>query len=54
MKSQPTETREALADDITAAQIEQLIAERKLDGTTSCKVVTENETRFLVCQWPLL
>ncbi len=54
MKSQPTETKEQLADDITAEQIERLIAERKLDGTTSCEVVTEKEKRFLVCQWPLL
>ena len=54
MNSQPTETKEELADDITPAEIEKLKAEKKNAGATSCKVVTENDQRFLVCQWPAL
>ncbi len=54
MNSQPTETREPLADEITPAQIQQLIDEKEEAGATSCEVVTENNQRFLVCQWPPL
>lgn len=54
MNSQPAETREPLADDLTAADIQNLIAERKGEGATSCEVVTEGNDRVLVCQWPPL
>ena len=54
MKSQPTETKEPLADEITEAQIEQIIVERKGTGATRCEVVMENGERFLVCQFPPL
>ena len=53
MNSQPAETREELADDITPEQIQQLIAEEEQEGATNCEVVTENGKRFIVCQWPL-
>lgn len=46
--------RAALADDITQALIEQLIDDEQSEGATSCEVVTENNQRFLVCQWPPL
>ncbi len=54
MNSQPRVTRQELADDITAEQIQQLIDERTGTGATSCEVVTENNQRFLVCQYPPL
>ncbi len=54
MNSQPRVTRQELADDITAEQIQQLINERKDTGATSCEAVTEDNKRFLVCQWPPL
>ena len=54
MNSQPAETKEPLADDLTPAQIQALITERKSSGATSCQVVTENNKRVLVCQWPPL
>ena len=54
MNSKPAETKEPLADDITAADIQKLIDERKQEGATSCGVVKENNKRFLVCQWPPL
>ena len=54
MNAETTETREPLADDITLEQIEQLIEERKGTGATSCEVVTENDKRIIVCQWPPL
>ena len=54
MNSKPAETKEPLADDITAADIQKLIDERNQEGATSCEVVTENNQRFLVCQWPPL
>ena len=54
MNSQSRETREALTDDITPEQIQQLIDERVGTGATSCEVVTENNQRILVCQFPPL
>ncbi len=54
MNPQSRETREPLADDITTEQIQQLINERKDTGATSCEAVTEDNKRFLVCQWPPL
>ena len=54
MSSQPAETKEPLAEGITAEEIEKLIAERKEQGASSCEVVMENNERFLVCQWPPL
>ena len=54
MNSQPAETTEELADDITPEEIEKLKAEPTQEGATSCEVVTENDKRFLVCQWPPL
>ena len=54
MNPQSRETREPLADDITKEQIKQLIDERKGTGATSCEVVTENNKRILVCQYPPL
>ena len=54
MNPQTRETRESLADDITPEQIQELIAERTGTGATSCEVVTENNQRFLVCQYPPL
>ncbi len=54
MNAETTETREPLADDITPEQIKQLIDERKGTGATSCEVVTENNKRILVCQYPPL
>ena len=47
-------TKEELADEITPEEIQQLIDEKKAAGATSCEVVTENNKRFLVCQWPPL
>jgi hypothetical protein len=52
MGGQPTTTKEPLAQGITDEQVAKLIAERKGVGATDCKVVTENNQRFLVCQWP--
>ena len=54
MNAEPTETREPLADDITAEQIQQLIDERTGTGATNCEVVTENNKRILVCKYPPL
>jgi hypothetical protein len=54
MSSEPVVTKEPLADGITFEQIQALIAERQSAGATSCNVVTENNQRFLVCQWPPL
>ena len=54
MNAETTETREPLAADITAEQIQQLIDEKISTGATSCEVVTENDQRILVCQWPPL
>lgn len=55
MNSQPAETKEELADDITEEEIKRLKTERiQDDGATSCEVVTENNQRFLVCQYPPL
>ncbi len=54
MNPQSRETREPLADDITEAQIQQLIDKRTGTGAASCEVVTENDQRILVCQWPPL
>ena len=53
MNSKPAETRAELADEITEADIQKLTAEKKEEAAT-CKVVTENDKRFLVCQWPAL
>lgn len=52
MSAEPTPTKEPLDDGLTPEQIQKLIDERKGAGATSCKVVTENKKRFLVCQWP--
>ena len=54
MNAEPTVTREPLAAGITAEQIQQLIDEKIGTGATSGEVVTENDQRFLVCQWPPL
>ena len=54
MSSQQAKTKEELPDEITPEQIQALIAEKKAAGATSCEVVTENNKRFLVCQWPPL
>ena len=54
MNAEPRVTRQPLADDITEAQIQQLIDERTGTGATSCEVVTENNQRVLVCQYPPL
>ncbi len=53
MNSKPAETKEPLADNITPEEIEKLKAERTREGA-ACRVVTENNKRFLVCQWPPL
>ena len=52
MSVQSATTKEPLADGLTDEQIQRIIAERKSAGATSCKVVTEGNQRFLVCQWP--
>jgi len=52
MSAQPVTTKEPLAEGLTAEQIQQLISERLDAGATSCEVVTENNQKFLVCQWP--
>ena len=52
MNSQSADTKDELADDITEAEIEKLIAEAIEDGATGCEVVTENNKRFLVCHYP--
>ena len=52
MSAQPATTKEPLAEELTAEQIQRLIGERKGAGATSCEVVTENNQKFLVCQWP--
>ena len=54
MNSQPVETKEPMATEITDEQIQQLVSERTTSGATSCRVVTENNQRFLVCRWPSL
>ncbi len=54
MNPRTRETREPLADGITPAEIQKLIAERKGTGATSCEVVTENGNSILVCQYPPL
>ena len=54
MSSKSAETEESLADGITSAEIKAAIAERKTKGATSCKVVTKNGKKFLVCKWPPL
>ncbi len=54
MNSQPRTTKEPLADGITEEQIQALIDERKATGATSCEVVTENDKRILVYQFPPL
>ena len=54
MPSQHATTKEELSADITDAEIQQLIAERIEDGAAGCEVVTENNQRFLVCQYPPL
>jgi hypothetical protein len=52
MPAQPTTTKEPLAERLTDGQIQGLIRERTGVGATGCQVVTENNQRFLVCQWP--
>lgn len=47
-------SKEELASAITADQIQDLIAERKGVGATSCEVILENGKRFLVCVFPPL
>jgi hypothetical protein len=47
-----TTTKEPLANELTDQEIQQLIDESKAVGATTCKVVTENNKRFLVCEWP--
>ena len=54
MNSKPAETKEPLDDNITPAEVQKLITERKGAGATSCEEETENGQRFLVCQWPPL
>ena len=54
MPSKLAATKDELADDITEAEIQQLIAEAIGDGATGCEVVTENNKRFLVCHYPPL
>lgn len=54
MSSQPVTTREQLTIDVTPAQIQKLIAERKSAGATDCTVVEQGNQRTLVCQWPVL
>ena len=53
MVSQTAQTKQPISDDITDEQIQQLIDERGRLGAT-CKVVKENNQRFLVCEWPPL
>jgi hypothetical protein len=54
MNGKPMTTREELAKELTQAQIQECIAERKAVGATSCIVVTENGEQFLVSEWPPL
>jgi hypothetical protein len=54
MSSQPVTTKEVLTADVTPAQIQQLIAERKSAGATDCQVEKNGNQRTLVCQWPRL
>ena len=52
MSAQRTTTKQPLAKELTDEQIQQLIDEYKADGATTCKVVTETNQPFLVCEWP--
>ena len=54
MAGQAVTTKEPLAPEITPEQLQKLIAEKKRVGATSCKVVTEGNERFLVCEFPPL
>ena len=54
MSANSMTTTEELAPDLTPAQIQLLIAERKRVGATNCTVVTEDGQRLLVCEWPPL
>jgi hypothetical protein len=45
-----TTTKEPI-DELTDAQVQKLIAERKEEGGI-CKEVTEDGEKFLMCQWP--
>jgi hypothetical protein len=51
MTEKPTTTEQPLAHDLTEQDIQRLIRAREREGAT-CKVVTKNNRRFLVCQWP--
>ena len=52
MSSQPVTTKRELPDNITEAEIQQIIKERTDVGATSCEVVTEGGKKFLVCHYP--
>jgi hypothetical protein len=54
MAGQPATTKDPLAPEVTDAQIQKLIAEKKRLGATDCQVITEGNQRFLVTRWPPL
>jgi hypothetical protein len=53
-ESESVDTKEPLAAGIREEQIGRLIAEKKRNGATECKVVTEDGQRFLICRFPPL
>lgn len=54
MSSQPAEVKQPLHEDITEEEIQKLIAEKERNGAKNCRVITENDQRFLVCVFPPL
>jgi hypothetical protein len=52
--SEPVTTREPLTNDVTDAQIQRLIAERKSAGAVDVVVESRGNQRVLVATWPRL
>jgi hypothetical protein len=53
-ESQGFDEKAELPQGITDAQLQKLIAEKRRAGATSCEVVKEGGTQFLVCHFPPL
>jgi UTP-glucose-1-phosphate uridylyltransferase len=47
-------TKEAMPDDVTEAEIQRLIEERRRAGAQNVMVVIEGRQRFIVVTWPPL
>lgn len=52
MNGGTTTIKRPLADGITEKEIAKLKAECAEENAVSCEVVTENNKRYLVCEWP--